>query len=364
MTPRRPRRRSLRRKSVQNGLGFRGADVHAEHLAPAVAVDADGDDHRHRDDAAVLAHLHVGGVDPQIGPVAFDRAVEEGLDPLVDLLAQPADLALGDAAHAQRLDQVVDRARRDALDVGFLDHRGQRLLGHPARLQEAREVAALAQLRDAQLDRAGPRLPVAVAVAVALDQPLGALLAIAPRRSGRRPPAPSAARRQSRSSRAEYRRRGSSPPAREGSSSRRSSVVPRLRWSVATRPYRRIVDDHRKPLARYGAMRSALASGFATAELHHHRGHDPIRGASGTHPASIPLAVGEALKIDSQGVTLGGDLRQAGSARGARLNRAFRRTARLPASAAERRFTNIRRDSGPEGRSANANCGLWLTEIA
>jgi hypothetical protein len=75
---------------------------------------------RHRDDAAGLAHLHVGGVDPQIRPIPLDRPIEEGLDPLVDLLAQPVDLALGDAAHAERLDQVVDRAGGDALDIGFL----------------------------------------------------------------------------------------------------------------------------------------------------------------------------------------------------------------------------------------------------
>jgi hypothetical protein len=35
-------------------------------LAPTVAVDADRDDHGDRDDTAVLAHLHVGRVDPQI----------------------------------------------------------------------------------------------------------------------------------------------------------------------------------------------------------------------------------------------------------------------------------------------------------
>jgi hypothetical protein len=64
------------------------------------------------------------------------------------------------------------------LHVGFLDHRGERLLGHPARLQEAGEVAAAAQLGDAQLDRAGPRLPVAIAIAVAVVRPLGAALAV------------------------------------------------------------------------------------------------------------------------------------------------------------------------------------------
>ena len=136
------------------GLGLRGADVHAQHFAPAVCVDADRDDHRDRDDAVVAAHLHVGGVEPDIGPVAFERPVEEGFDPVVDLLAQPRHLALRDARSAHRPDEIVDRAGRHALDVGLLDHRGQRLLGHPPRLEEARKVRALAQLGDAQFDRA------------------------------------------------------------------------------------------------------------------------------------------------------------------------------------------------------------------
>jgi hypothetical protein len=64
---------------------------------------------------------------------------------------------------------ALTRSSTERVDVGLLDHRGERLLGHPAGLQEAWEIAALAQLRDAQLDRAGARLPVTVAVAVALD---------------------------------------------------------------------------------------------------------------------------------------------------------------------------------------------------
>ena len=164
------------------GLGLGGADGHAEDLAPAIAVDADGDDDGDRDDAAVAAHLYVGGVEPDIRPIAFERPVEEGLHLAVDLAAQPGHLALGDAGHAHGLDQVVDRAGRDALDVGFLDHRGQCLLGHPPWFEEAREVAALAQLRDTQLDGAGAGLPIAVAIAVALGEPVG--------RCARRAPAP------------------------------------------------------------------------------------------------------------------------------------------------------------------------------
>ena len=105
---------------------------------------------------------------PQVRPIAFDRTLQEGLHPLVDLLAQPADLALADAAHAERLHQIIHRARRDAVDVGFLDHGGQCLLGHEARLQEAGEVAAFAQLGDAQFDSAGAGLPITLAVAPAL----------------------------------------------------------------------------------------------------------------------------------------------------------------------------------------------------
>ena len=37
-------------------LGLGGADIHAENLAPAIAVDANRNDHGDRDDAAVLPH--------------------------------------------------------------------------------------------------------------------------------------------------------------------------------------------------------------------------------------------------------------------------------------------------------------------
>jgi len=71
------------------GLGFGGADIEPQNLAPAIGVHAYRDDHRDRDDAAVLADLHVGGVDPQLGPVALDRALQESRHPFVDLLAEP-----------------------------------------------------------------------------------------------------------------------------------------------------------------------------------------------------------------------------------------------------------------------------------
>ena len=94
-------------------------------------------DHRHRDDAPGRflgpsrrwRRSTDGATPPSIGRVRNCR-----LHPLVDLLAQPRDLALGNPAHAHGLDQVIDRAGRDPLVlyiyiyiyVGLLDHRGQR----------------------------------------------------------------------------------------------------------------------------------------------------------------------------------------------------------------------------------------------
>jgi hypothetical protein len=65
------------------------------------------------------------------------------------------------------------------MHIGLLDDRRQRPLGHPARLQKAGKIAALAQLGDAQFHRSRAGLPVAVAIAVALDKPIGGLLAVA-----------------------------------------------------------------------------------------------------------------------------------------------------------------------------------------
>ena len=64
------------------------------------------------------------------------------------------------------------------MDVGFLDHRGERLLGHPAGLEKRREVAPFSELGDAQLDSARSGLPIAIAVAVAAVDPVGAALPV------------------------------------------------------------------------------------------------------------------------------------------------------------------------------------------
>jgi len=60
--------RQLAQELRPDRLGFRGADLHAQHLAPAVGIDAHGDDDGDRDDAPATADFQVGRVDPDIGP--------------------------------------------------------------------------------------------------------------------------------------------------------------------------------------------------------------------------------------------------------------------------------------------------------
>jgi hypothetical protein len=68
----------LAQKAGPEGFRFRRADIHAQNLATAITIGADCHDHGHRDDPAVLADLHVGRVEPEIGPlVASGLTVRE-----------------------------------------------------------------------------------------------------------------------------------------------------------------------------------------------------------------------------------------------------------------------------------------------
>ena len=155
-------------------FGFRRAGGHAQHLAPPLRVHANSDYHSDRDDPARLARLQVRRVDPQIGPGALDRPGEEGVHPLVDLRAQPRDLALRDTGRRHGFDEVVHGPGRDPMDIGLLDHGRKRLLGRAPRLEEGREVRAFAQLGDGEVDPACPGVPGPLAIAVAVIEPLGA----------------------------------------------------------------------------------------------------------------------------------------------------------------------------------------------
>jgi hypothetical protein len=74
------------------GGGFRLAQAEPEDLAAAILVDAGSDYCRDRHDAAILADLDVGRIEPEVGPLAVQRTLEEGQHAGVDVLAQRRDL--------------------------------------------------------------------------------------------------------------------------------------------------------------------------------------------------------------------------------------------------------------------------------
>ena len=164
------------RKPDQKGSASDGPMPSPDDLAPAIVRDRHSDYRGHRNDATAVADFEIGGVQPQIGPLALQRAIEEGIDPLVDVLAELGNLALRDARQAHCLHQPVDAAGRHAADPGFLNDGHQCLLRGLARLEEGREVGALAQLGDAQAQWPEPGIERAVAVAIAVIEPIAGAL--------------------------------------------------------------------------------------------------------------------------------------------------------------------------------------------
>lgn len=119
-TPRRLRRASSRRSASQD-FCVGGINVRAENFAPTVAVDANRNNHRGRDDTALLAHLQISGVDLQSLSIGWERP-----HAVVDLGTQPAPLAFRDRAHRHRPHQIVHPASGEALQAGFLHDRSDR----------------------------------------------------------------------------------------------------------------------------------------------------------------------------------------------------------------------------------------------
>src|SRR5262249_34951170 len=147
------------------------ADVEADHFPVAGLVHAVGEHERLADDAAAITDLLHLGIKPQVRVAALERPVAEGVDLLVEALADPRDLALRDP-QPQRLDHLVDFACGDTGHIGLLHDCDERLLAPPARLQKAGEVAATADLGDRQLDLTSTGVPGPRPVAVAMRQPL------------------------------------------------------------------------------------------------------------------------------------------------------------------------------------------------
>jgi hypothetical protein len=136
---------------------FAVADHHPEDFAAAVLGDPGGDHHRPRDDLVLDARLAVGGVEVHVRePDVVERPGAERDQLGVEVGADPGDLALGDpGVRAECLDQVVDRAGGDAVDVGFHDDGVEGLVDPAAPFEQGWEEGAGAQLGDGQVQVAG-----------------------------------------------------------------------------------------------------------------------------------------------------------------------------------------------------------------
>src|SRR5688500_17123542 len=133
-------------------LGLGGADIEADDLATAGLVDGVRDHHALARDTAAVTDLLDLRVNEQIRVAPLHRALTDCLALLAEPPGDPADAALGDPQPAARR-ELVEAPGRHAARLGLLHHRARRLLGSLSGLQEGREVAALADLRDLQLDR-------------------------------------------------------------------------------------------------------------------------------------------------------------------------------------------------------------------
>ena len=156
------------------GAVLGGDHVDAQHLALAFRVDTGGAHHGHVLDPAVLAHPLDQGVHPHVGiGTGVEGPVAERLDHGVEGAGHLRDLGLRQPLDAQGPGHVLHPPGGDALQVALGHHRHQRPLGPTAGLEQpVGEVAARPQLRDVELDGAGPRVegsgPVAVAAVGAL----------------------------------------------------------------------------------------------------------------------------------------------------------------------------------------------------
>jgi hypothetical protein len=145
--------------------------IQPEDLPLTGGAYGNGDHHRQRHHPPLLAHLQEGRIKPEIRIGPFQVACPKPLDLTVQLLAQPAHLALADAGHPQGLHEIIDPAGRNALHIGLLDHGHEGSLGAFARLKQAGEVAAIPGSGYAQLDGPHAGVPTPLSVAVALTRP-------------------------------------------------------------------------------------------------------------------------------------------------------------------------------------------------
>jgi hypothetical protein len=156
-----------------------GQHVDPEDLAVTFCAHTRRDDRGHIHDAAglpaalgerVYPHIHIGSAIQRPGPKGGHLGVQA--------LGELGDLGLAQALDPKGLDQALHASGGHPTHVALGHHRHQGTLGAPAGLQQpVREVAALPELGDRQLDRADPGVQPPLAVAVAPVDPVRCTLA-------------------------------------------------------------------------------------------------------------------------------------------------------------------------------------------
>ena len=135
-------------------------------------------DERHRPRRARLAARHVGGVEPQVGPLARGEVRAPHLGDLaVEPLAQPRHAGAAHRLEAEVGRHGLDLPRRDAGGPHVADgRRERRVRPRPARHDVLREVRPLAELGYPERHAADAGVERALPVAVARRPELGGLL--------------------------------------------------------------------------------------------------------------------------------------------------------------------------------------------
>lgn len=157
------------------------ADHDTEDFTAAVLGDTGRDDDGLGHDLIVDAGLDVGGVEEDVRkPGVIKGTGPERVELFVEAGADPGDLALRYAGiRAEGFHQVVDRAGRHPVNVGFHDDRVKRLVDAASAFQQAGEGAPGPQLGDREFQVSGLRghglLPVPVAPGGAGVGPLAPL---------------------------------------------------------------------------------------------------------------------------------------------------------------------------------------------
>jgi hypothetical protein len=84
------------------------SDVQPNYFPFTLGAHRHSDYHRDRPDLTAFTLLEVGRIEPQIRPIARERALEKGGHPVVDILAQLAHRAFADPREPHGLHQFVD----------------------------------------------------------------------------------------------------------------------------------------------------------------------------------------------------------------------------------------------------------------